>query len=64
MTYADVLCPDHDFTGCPTPKTVGSRVRLGRNAGPEFEVVHIEGGMAWVRGQSQHLVPVDRLHVT
>jgi hypothetical protein len=52
-------------SSCRFPKEVGDIVRLGDNAGPEFEIVHIEGQTAWIRKPvtfaDEALVPVSRL---
>lgn len=64
-TLTDLLCPEVSLqTGCEVPKAAGDLVRIGNNFGPVFEVVHVEGDMAWVRplanGQ-EGLVRLDRL---
>ena len=64
-SLADLLCPEVPLhTGCNLPKMPGDRVMIGSNQGPIFEIVHIEGALAWVRptanGQ-EGLVAIDRL---
>lgn len=53
-------------SGCDAPKLPGVFVAIGRNAGPVFEIVHVSGGLAWVRpvanGQ-EGLVALERLRV-
>lgn len=64
--FADILCPDFSFaTGCNGPKVPGTLVQLGTNRGAIFEVVAIDGDVAWVREPATHrneaLVPIHRL---
>ena len=68
MSYMDVLCPEFEFhTGCNVPKGRGTLVQIGRNSGPVYEIVSIEGPTAWVREpvtfRSEALVPLERLQV-
>ena len=64
-SLAEVMCPGVRFaTGCNCRKVRGSRVRIGNNRGPLYEVVHIEDELAWVRplaNGAEGLVPLDRL---
>jgi hypothetical protein len=52
-------------SSCMFEKSVGDIVQLGDNAGPEFEIVHIEGKTAWIRKPvtfaDEALVPLSRL---
>ena len=66
--YADVLCPQFSFaTGCNAPKERGTLVRLGLNRGQVFEIVAIDGELAWVREPHTHrngaLVALERLRL-
>jgi hypothetical protein len=68
MSYMDVLCPEWTLrTGCTAPKHRGTLVQIGRNQGPVYEIVSIEGPTAWVREpvtfRGEALVPLDRLRV-
>lgn len=68
VSYIDVLCPEFQFrTGCNMPKQRGTLVQLGRNSGPVYEIVSVEGPTAWIREpvtfRNEALVPVDRLRV-
>jgi hypothetical protein len=50
MNYSE-LKPSEEMlnSSCQLTKEVGDIVRLGNNAGTEFEIVHIEGATAWIR---------------
>lgn len=66
-TLPELMCPATPMqTGCNQPKAAGDHVMIGSNHGPVFEIVHVEGGMAWIRpltnGQ-EGLVALDRLRV-
>jgi hypothetical protein len=68
MSYMDVLCPEWTFqTGCDAPKVRGTLVQVGRNQGPVYEIVSVEGPTAWIREpttfRGEALVPLDRLRV-
>lgn len=65
QTLLDVLAPEvNRRPSCDVPKMPGQPVRIGDNLGPIYTIVHVDGGMAWVRpaanGQ-QGIVPVERL---
>jgi hypothetical protein len=64
-SLAEVMCPGVRFaTGCNYRKVRGSRVMIGNNRGPIYEIVHIAGATAWVRplgNGGEGLVPLDRL---
>ena len=64
-SLAEVTCPGVRFaTGCNCPKAQGSRVMIGNNRGPLYEIVHIVNQTAWVRplaNGAEGLVPLDRL---
>jgi hypothetical protein len=51
--------------GCDLLKEVGDIVKLGPNAGPDYEIVHIAGQTAWIRQpvsfKGEALVNIDRL---
>lgn len=64
-SLTELLCPNTSLSPqCPQPKMAGDLVRIGVNAGPVFEIVHVAGDKAWVRpltnGQ-EGLVALDRL---
>ena len=68
MSYMDLLCPEFPLrTGCNAPKRRGTLVQVGRNRGPVYEIVSIEGPTAWIREpvtfRSEALVPLERLQV-
>lgn len=54
-------------TNCTEPKVKGTIVKLGMNAGPDYEIVHVEGETAWIRQpvtfKHECLVPLWRLRV-
>jgi len=64
-SLAEVMCPGVRFaTGCNCPKVPGSRVMIGNNRGPLYEIVHVVDQTAWVRPVAkgfEGLVPLDRL---
>jgi hypothetical protein len=64
-SLVEVMCPGARLaTGCNWPKAPGSRVMIGNNRGPLFEIVHIENQTAWVRplgNGDEGLVPLQRL---
>jgi hypothetical protein len=46
----EIMCPGRCMpTGCNYPKVPGSRVMVGNNLGPIYEIVHVADQMAWVR---------------
>lgn len=67
VSLAEVLCPDLRLpTGCNYPKAAGDRVMIGNNRGPVYEIIHVAGEMAWVRGLvngNQGLARVDQLRL-
>jgi len=68
QSLAETMCPGVRFaTGCNGPKVPGSRVMIGNNTGPLYEVVHVADQTAWVRplaGGAEGLVPLDRLRTS
>jgi hypothetical protein len=49
-SLAEVLCPNYQaHTCCNQPKVHGSKVMVGTNLGPIYEVVHVAGQTAWIR---------------
>ena len=64
-SLVEVMCPGaRCTTGCNCPKARGSRVMIGNNRGPLYEIVHIADQTAWVRplaNGAEGLVPIDRL---
>jgi hypothetical protein len=67
MNFASALCPQHDFrTGCNQEKAPGAVVMAGRNLGPLYRIVAIDGNNAWVRELDRGvdaIAPLDRLRV-
>ena len=67
MSLLDVLCPGYDFrTGCNQAKQPGSIVMTGRNRGPLYTIVAIDGPSAWVRhldSGRDGIAPLDNLRV-
>lgn len=66
-SLSELMCRDVPLsTGCNMPKAAGDHVMIGSNRGPLYEIVHVEGALAWVRplanGQ-EGLVPIDRLRL-
>lgn len=62
MNYADALCPQHDFrTGCNQPKGPGATVMAGRNLGPLYRIVAIDGDNAWIRELDRGVDAIARL---
>jgi hypothetical protein len=64
-SISDLLCREVPLhTGCNEPKSAGDLVMVGSNHGPIYEIVHVEGSLAWIRplanGQ-EGLVPLERL---
>ena len=64
-SLAEVMCPGVSFaTGCNCAKAEGSRVMIGNNRGPLYEIVHVVNQTAWIRSLAngaESLVPLDRL---